>query len=296
MELPVDLIRPGREIVGMSAVLLPMEEGGTDPDWIAFDAHLTRTVTAGLIPAVNMDAGYAHLLDAAGKRHILDRTETIAGDRFVAGAFDVEEALEVRSHGATPIILPNDPLAGDVVVGYEELADMLDRFIGCELSPALHPAGRIWDLATYEQVLKIERCVGAVHASLERAPEWERVRLRNEKRPDFLVLSGNELATDMVTYGSDYLLALSTMAPDLFAKRDKLWADGDPEFYELDDALQHLGNVAFRPPVAAYRHSMAIFLCLRGWLTTDSVPVGVPCRSALDVDLLKVCGQRLGLW
>jgi hypothetical protein len=96
-------------------------------------------------------------------------------------------------------------------------------------------------------------------------------------------------------YGSDYLLGLATFAPDLFAQRDRLWAAGDPAFYELNDALQQLGNVAFRPPVPAYRHSAAIFLCLRGWLSTDAVPVGVPCRTALDVDLLRMCGQRLGL-
>ena len=45
-----------------------------------------------------------------------------------------------------------------------------------------------------------------------------------------------------------------------------MWADGDPGFYELNDALQHLGNVAFRPPVPAYRHSAALFLRLRGWV------------------------------
>ena len=280
----------------MSAVLLPMEEGGRDVDWSAFDAHLSRTVTAGLIPAVNMDAGYAHLLDSAAKRHVLDRTETIAGDRFVAGAFDVEEATDVRHRGGTPVIVPNDLLGDDVVAGYEALAGQVDRFIGVELSPELHPAGRIWDLETYERVLQIEQCVGATHSSLQRVAEWERLRLRDKIRPEFRVLTGNDLAIDMVMYGSDYLLGVSTMAPDLFAERDRRWAAGDPDFYELNDALQHLGDVAFRRPVPAYRHSAAIFLCLRGWLATDAVPIGVPCRTAVDVDLLKFCGHRLGLW
>ena len=38
-----------------------------------------------------------------------------------------------------------------------------------------------------------------------------------QMRPDFLVFTGNDLAIDMVMYGSDYLLGLSTFAPDLFA-------------------------------------------------------------------------------
>jgi hypothetical protein len=294
--LPVDLIKPGREVVGMAAVLLPMQEGGTEADWPAFDLLLSRTVQAGLIPAVNMDTGYAHLLDPGSKRYVLDRTETIAGDRFVAGAFDLEEAADVRQRGGTPVIVPSDALGEDIVGEYRSLAAYLDRFIGLELSPVFNPAGRIWDLDAYEEILQMEACIGAVHASLQRVPEWERLRLRDKVRPEFRVFTGNDLAIDMVTYGSDYLLGLATMVPELFAERDRLWAASDPAFYELDDKLQHLGDVAFRPPVPAYRHSAAIFLTLRGWLSTDAVPVGVPCRTAVDIDLLKLCGHRLGLW
>ena len=76
-----------------------------------------------------------------------------------------------------------------------------------------HPDGRIWDLDTYRAVLGIPQCIGAKHSSLERQPEWDRLRLRDEVRPDFLVLTGNDLAIDMVMYGSDYLLGLSTFAP-----------------------------------------------------------------------------------
>ncbi len=293
--LPTDLIRP-REILGMSAVLLPMLEGGVDADWDAFDRHLSRTVTAGLIPAVNMDTGYAHLLDAESKRHILDRTETVAGDRFVAGAFDTSEAIDVRARGGTPVIVPSDRMGPDVVAFYEEVAEAIDRFIGFELSPLFNPAGRVWDIETYERVLQIDACVGAKHSSLQREPEWDRLRLRDEVRPDFRVFTGNDLAIDMVMYGSDYLLGLSTAAPDLFALRDRYWAEADPRFYELNDSLQHLGNVAFQPPIPAYRHSLAIFLTLRGWIPTDAVPLGVACRTKDDVAPLRECGHRLGLW
>ena len=74
--------------------------------------------------------------------------------------------------------------------------------------------------------------------------------MRDERRPDFNVFTGNDLAVDMVMYGSDYLLGLSTFAPDVFAKRDHLWETGDPAFHELNDALQYLGFFAFRTPSA----------------------------------------------
>jgi hypothetical protein len=244
-----------------------------------------------------MDTGYAHLLDPATKKVVLDRTEAIVGGDFVAGAFDLAEAVDVRSRGATPVIVPSEHSAGkDVVVFYRAISASVDRFIGFELSPLFNPAGGIWDLATYKEVLHIEACIGAKHSSLAREPEWERLRLRDAERQDFVVLTGNDLAIDMVMYGSDYLLGLSTFAPDLFTKRDRMWAAGDPGFYELNDALQHLGNVAFRPPVPAYRHSAALFLRMRGWISSDATPDGVPRRPEFEEAMLRQCGERLGLW
>jgi hypothetical protein len=244
-----------------------------------------------------MDTGYAHLLDAATKRRILEHTERLTGGNFVAGAFDAAEAIEIRDRGGTPVIVPSDVMHGaDALAAYRTISARVDRFIGFELSPVFHPSGAIWDLATYKEVLHIDACVGAKHSSLTRQPEWERLRLRDAERPDFRVLTGNDLAIDMVMYGSDYLLGLSTFAPDLFAERDRLWADGDPGFFELNDALQHLGNVAFRPPVPAYRHSAAMFLRMRGWIATDTTPDGVPRRPPSEEELLRQCGERLGLW
>jgi dihydrodipicolinate synthase/N-acetylneuraminate lyase len=295
MTMPIDLVRT-RPITGMSAILLPMLDDRT-PDWAAFDAHVERTAVAGLVPAVNMDTGYAHLLDPTTKTVVLERTEAITGGEFVAGAFDLDQAIDVRGRGGTPVMVPNDRTEGvDIVATYSQVATVVDRFIGFELSPLFHPAGRIWDLATYKEVLHIEQCIGAKHSSLERAPEWDRLRMRDAERPEFLVLTGNDLAIDMVMYGSDYLLGLSTFAPDLFAARDRYWADGDPRFYELNDALQHLGNVAFRPPLPAYRHSAALFLRMRGWISSDATPEGVPRRPEFEEAILRQCGERLGLW
>jgi hypothetical protein len=156
-----------------------------------------------------------------------------------------------------------------------------------------HPAGRILTLDGYERLLDIDACIGAKHSSLERAPEWERLALRDRLRPRFRVYTGNDLAIDMVMYGSDYLLGLSTFAPDAFAARDRLWAQGDPRFFALNDVLQYLGQLAFRPPVPAYRHSATQFLHLRGWLDHDAAAPGEPTRPTSDHAILAPIAERI---
>ena len=278
----------------MSAVLLPFTESG-DIDWRGFDAHVARTAEAGLVPAVNMDTGYVHLLDEPTRGRVLERTRALlSGQRFVAGAFDARDALAIAERGGVPVVVPSQQL-GDVVDAYEAIAEVVDRFIGFELSPVFHPSGSIWDVDTYRAVLAIPACIGAKHSSLRRDLEWERLRIRDDVRPDFQVLTGNDLAIDMVIYGSDYLLGLSTFAPDLFAERDRMWAKGDPDFFALNDALQHLGNIAFRPPVPAYRHDAALVLQLRGWIDSDATPPGVPRRAHWERELLTDALTRLGL-
>src|SRR5262245_15148496 len=136
--------------------------------------------------------------------------------------------------------------------------------IAFELGKMFAPFGQIYDLDTYAGLLDVPQCIGAKHSSLSRQLEWERIDLRNRHRPDFKVFTGNDLAVDMVIYGSDYLLGLSAFAPEAFALRDRLWAAGDPRFFDLNDVLQYLGAFAFRAPVPAYKHSAAQFLSLRG--------------------------------
>ena len=279
----------------MSAILLPFHPGG-EIDWVGFDAHVTRTAEAGLIPAVNMDTGYVHLLGEQQRTDVLDRTANLLGaEPFVAGAFDERDATAIAERAGTPVAVPSEAMDADVLVAYERFAKAVDRFIGFELSPAFNPAGRIWDLDTYRAVLAIPQCVAAKHSSLRRELEWDRLRLRDEVRPDFQVLTGNDLAIDMVMYGSDYLLGLSTFAPELFARRDRCWEAGDPTFFELNDGLQHLGNVAFRPPIPAYRHDAALFLQLRGWIESDTTPPGAPRRPDWERDLLEDAAHRLGV-
>ena len=301
--------RRGRPILGMAAVLLPFRGDGSI-DWEAFEAHVARTADAGLVPAVNMDTGYVQLLGAADRRRVLDVAAATTGGDFVAGAnvsddagdpFDltalVQEATLVRELGGTPVVFPSHGLNGldddGWVSALQSFGDEVDRFIGFELGSMFVPYGRIVGLDAYEGLLAIRSCIGAKHSSLDRRAEWDRVALRDRVRPDFHVFTGNDLAIDMVAYGSDYLLGLATFAPDLFAIRDRLWAEDDARFWEANDLLQYLGMFAFRPPVPAYRHDAAMFLQLRGWAASDEVPAGVPRRPASDRDVLADIAARV---
>jgi dihydrodipicolinate synthase/N-acetylneuraminate lyase len=295
----------------MSAVLLPFAGGAID--WRAFAAHVARTADAGLVPAVNMDTGYINLLDDATRQEVLEQTASVlAGRPFVAGAF-VADSLGDRfncdpylrqiepivGHGGIPVIFQSYGLTGQgddgIVAAYAELGRRVDRFIGFELGQMFAPFGKIYSLAVYRGLLGVRQCVGAKHSSLRRDWEWERLALRDLVRPDFQVLTGNDLAIDMVMYGSDYLLGLSTFAPDLFAKRDALWAAGDSAFYELNDVLQYLGFFAFRSPVPAYKHSAAMFLHLRGWIASDATHPQSPTRPAGDHPILREIGRQLNI-
>ncbi|WP_420638825.1 dihydrodipicolinate synthase family protein [Candidatus Poriferisocius sp.] len=304
-------IKPRRAITGMSAILLPHLDP-TTVDWPALDAHIARTHEAGLTPAVNMDTGYVQLLDADTRTQVLDRASALTGGNFVAGAFVDDEpgaafdldayraaADEITDRSGLPVIFPSHGLNehGDDawLDAHGRLADHLDRFIGFELGPMFVPYGRIVSLEHYRGLLALPPCIGAKHSSLDRSQEWDRLALRDEVRPDFLVLTGNDLAIDMVMYGSDYLLGLSTFAPDKFAERDRLWAAGDPGFHEINDVLQFLGHFTFRPPVPAYRHSAAVFLHLRGWASAPAVPAGAPRRPDSDLPVLRHIAERLGV-
>ena len=301
---PVSLIKPRRKIHGISAILLPFLADDS-VDWPAFDAHVERTLDAGLAPAVNMDTGYGHLIDEATRAEVLNRTNSIAnGRKFVAGAF-VKDAAgasldidgyrksmnQIESANGVPVIVQSYGLIeqGDdeIVAAYQAIGDSCNSFYAFELGEIFAPFGKVYSLDVYSQLMKIKTCIGAKHSSLSRTLEWERLILRNEQRPDFQVCTGNDLAIDMVIYGSDYLLGLSTFCPDAFAKRDAMWEAGDPEFFELNDLLQYLGTFAFRPTVPAYKHSAAMFLKMRGQISTDLTHPQSPKRLGSDLPVLE---------
>ena len=309
---PIRMLRPRRHITGASAVLLPFHPDGTI-DWPAFAAHVVRTADAGLTPAVNMDTGYVHLLDDAARRTVLKQTrDALAGRPFLAGAFvgdrpgsrfDRDAYLRqiepIVSHGGTPVLFQSYGLTAlgddEIVASYAELGQHCDRFIGFELGTMFASFGKIYSLGVYRGLLGVRQCIGAKHSSLRRDLEWQRLALRDKVRPDFHVFTGNDLAIDMVMYGSDYLLGLSTFAPDYFARRDEMWEAGDPVFHELNDVLQYLGFLAFRAPVPAYKHSAAMFLNLRGWISCDATHPDSPRRPASDRAILVEIGRQLKL-
>jgi dihydrodipicolinate synthase/N-acetylneuraminate lyase len=288
-------IGPCRPVVGMSAVLLPLDASGA-VDWASFEGLLGRTLDAGLTPAVNMDTGYVQLIDAATRARVLDLAASVCGPgTFVAGAYVEDrpgDALDVDGHvraleavaerGGTPVVFPSHGLNGgseeDWVAAHQEMGRRCDRFIAFELGPMFVPYGRIYSLDAYEALLGFDACIGAKHSSLSRQAEWDRLAVRDRVRPTFRVLTGNDLAIDMICDGSDYLLGLSAFAPDAFAERDRRWAAGEPSFRELNDLLQYLGFYAFRAPVPAYRHDAAIALHARGWIGSASTPPGAPRR------------------
>jgi dihydrodipicolinate synthase/N-acetylneuraminate lyase len=305
-------IRPGRAIMGMSAVLLPYTPDG-EIDWDATVAHIGRTVDSGLTPAVNMDTGYVQLLTDSQKSKVLDRAASTAGGGFVAGAyvadrpgdaFDLDGYLAaceaIAAHGGTPVIFPSYGLNSLDDEGWVDalatIGARVDRFIGFELGAMFVPYGRIPSLAAYEAMMDIESCIGAKHSSLSRQLEWDRLAVRDRVRPEFRVFTGNDLAIDMVMYGSDYLLGLSTFAPEAFALRDRMWANEDPRFHELNDLLQYLGHFTFRAPVPGYRHDAAMCFELRGWASSSTTPSGVPQRPGSDRAVLADIVERIDAW
>lgn len=309
---PVMMIKPRRKITGISAILLPFTDG-EEVDWDGLCAHVARTADVGLVPAVNMDTGYVNLLDETTRRTVLSLThKTLNGGQFIAGAFVADrpgdpwnvsayrrEIDTIQQYGGIPIIFQSYGLTGqhptEIPAAYAELGRDCPRFIAFELGQMFAPFGKIYSFDTYAALLDVPQCIGAKHSSLDRTLEWQRLELRDRLRADFKVFTGNDLAIDMVMYGSDYLLGLSTFAPDLFARRDALWASGDPGFYGLNDLLQYLGFFAFRAPVPAYKHSAAQFLKLRNWIASDIPhPVGQR-RPDSDIAVLQNIGQRLGV-
>ena len=149
--MPAPAIIPARRITGISAVLLPFL-GGEIVDWDSFEAHVTRTLEVGLVPAVNMDTGYINMIDAAIQLEVLQRTQMLTnGKRYVAGAFVSDkpdsafnadgyrrQADLIHQYSGTPVIFPSFGLTqqadGEIVDSYQQIAATCDRFIGFEAS------------------------------------------------------------------------------------------------------------------------------------------------------------------
>ena len=302
-------LRPRRHAQGIAAALLPFEPDGriaVEP----FQKHLMATGAAGLRNAVNMDTGYVNHLTPKERLSVLGWSREVLGpNSFIAGAYieglDGEvvdlyrgEMDQIVTHGGTPIIFQTARLRGmqsrEKVAVYRAVCRGFQEVLAFELSPVFAASGEIFDAETLRGLMEIPEIKGLKHSSLDRLVEFERLRLRDELRPDFHIYTGNDLGINMIEYGSDYLLGLAAFAPEKFAERDRLWENGDPAYYALSDALQHLGNIAFRPPVPAYRSSAAIFLNLLGRIPSARTHPLSPARPTWEADLLRDCAERLG--
>jgi 4-hydroxy-tetrahydrodipicolinate synthase len=304
-------VQPRRDIRGVAAALLPFEPGGRVAIE-AFQEHLQATHRAGLTNAVNMDTGYVNYLTDAEKHQVLKWTREALGPAtpFIAGAYIegmaggiVElyrrEMDRIAEYGATPILFQSSRFHGmsasDKIERYRKICRGFPAVLAFELSPVFAPNGELFDDETVHGLMDIPELKGMKHSSLDRLLELRRLQVRDSHRPDFRIYTGNDLGINMIEYGSDYLLGLATFAPEKFAERDRLWRDGDARYYALSDAMQQLGNVAFRQPVPAYKHSAAVFLHLCGRIPSPRTHPDNPQRPAWEGDVMRDCAVRLGM-
>jgi 4-hydroxy-tetrahydrodipicolinate synthase len=203
----------------------------------------------------------------------------------------------IVAYGGTPIIFQTARLHGkatrEKAAVYREACKGYAEVLGFELGRMFAPSGEIFEEDMVRALLDIPEMKGLKHSSLDRLKELQRLELRDRLRPEFRIYTGNDLGINMIEYGSDYLLGLATAAPEKFAARDQLWEAGDPAYYMLSDTLQHLGNVMFRAPVPAYKHSMAILLHLLARIPSPHTHPHAPLRPEWEMEILRDCAQRL---
>ncbi len=307
---PFDRPRRPRKVKGIAAALLPFESDGCVAVE-AFQKHLRATQQAGLENAVNMDTGYVNFLSDAEKMSVLEWTREALGNDvpFVAGAYiegqtgDIvglyrRQMDAIIGFGGTPILFQTSRLHGEHAKEkariYRDTCRGYPFVIAFELGQMFSPNGEIFDSETFLRLLEIPEILGIKHSSLDRLVELERLTLRDIHRPDFRIYTGNDLGINMIEYGSDYLLGLATFAPEKFAERDRLWETADPRYFALADSLQHLGNVAFREPAPAYKHSAAVFLHLTGKIPSNRTHPKNPQRPIWEEEMIRDCVRRLG--
>jgi len=299
-----------RKVEGIAAALLPYEADGSVAVE-AFQKHLLATHRAGLMNAVNMDTGYVNYLSDAEKLDVLRWTREALGEGvpFVAGAYIENQSGDVATlyrqqiepvvrAGGIPILFQTARLHGasaqEKAAVYQAVCQGHPSVLAFELGKMFAPNGEIFDTETVRRLMDIPQIKGMKHSSLDRLVELERLALRDAHRPHFRIYTGNDLGINMIEYGSDYLLGLASFAPEKFAERDTLWAAGDPAYYAVSDALQYLGNIAFRDPVPAYKHSAAVFLHLTGRIPSDHVHPRNARRPQWEAEMLRDCARRLG--
>jgi hypothetical protein len=295
-----------RTVDGVASVPLSFTAEGR-PELDVLADLVQRTFAAGLTPAVNLFAGSVELLNPHERADVLAITGGVArGRRYLAGALAGDDSgtlarryalagEPIVRQGGTPVLVQCHEFGQ---LGEDELADMYRQAtadfreaIALEADPLF--GGRVYSLDLFHRLLDVPALSGLVHASFDRVAEWYRVDARDARRPEFRLFSGNERATDMFVYGSDYLLGSAGCAPEAFALRDRLWRDGDPHATEVDDALQHLGALLYRMPIAASRHAASQWLVVRGIASSDAAHPRAVRRPDSDPPLLREIAERI---
>ncbi len=300
-------IRPRRQIEGISSVLVSFcEDGSIDFDTLA--ENILRTADAGLTPAVNMELGYVQRLTPKERRQVLAlASDVMVAQPFVCGAYVSDngdginmyrEAMdEITQDGGLPVLFPSKHLSSldsaGLVATFEALTKDNQPLIAYEVDSSVLPNGRLFTREEFHGIMAIPSVKGIRHKSLSRRMEWERLSMRDYARPDFKIYSGNDLAIDMMMYGSDYFLSVSACCPQAFAMRDRYWKEGDARFYEVNDVLQSLGMFAFRPPFESSRHSVTQMLRIRARVDSDLTAPEEIRRSESDLEILTKISERL---
>jgi hypothetical protein len=301
-------LTPSRTIDGAASLPVWVGAGGR-LDLSGLADRLQATFAAGLTPAVNLYGGSVERLGREQRIDILATAAGVArGRRFIAGTRPTEDTapLAVRygravdavvRQGGTPLLLPIRELValdGDALTHLWRQATAGHRgVLVIEMAEAFDSPAPLLSTDLVTRLLDIASLGGLVHASLDRGAEWARVEARDVARPDFRIYSGHERALDMVSYGSDYLLATAGAAPEAFAARDRAWRAGRSIGFELNDVLQALGALLYREPIAGARHGVLQWLQVRGILGHVTPVAGVPSRPDSDEALYRELSDRL---
>lgn len=300
-----------REIAGAAIAVVPFDELG-DPDWDGFAQHIERIAKVGLCPAVNMTPMQSSLLETSLQVGSVHRANLQLDSEFFAGVHVVDKPGEwfnieryqrqidvVTKLGAIPVVFPSHGLNAlsepEWLTAINDLGREVDKFLIAEVGPELSPISTLRPTATWLGLARTRSCVGLVHMSWSRETEFDRLTLQARMGRDFTVWSANDRAIDMPMYGSSYMLMTASMAPELFARRDRLWAEGDREVYELNDGLQFLAMATTRSPFKAQIHSLAQVMHLRGWAISDRLPEGAVVRDDHDRAVLATALSDLGV-
>ncbi len=231
----------------------------------AFQRHLLATHRAGLMNAVNMDTGYINYLNEPkstmccdGPRRRWAKTSPFVAGRLYRGPRRRNRPLYrqqmdlIVQFGGIPILFQTARLHGkqskEKAAIYHCRVPRLSPSAGFRVGRHVRAQWRNFHERPRWRLMDIPEIKGMKHSSLDRLIELERLALRDALRPDFRIYTRKRSRHqhDRVRLGLP--AGPRAFAPEKFAERDRLWEAGDPAYYALADALQYLGNVAFRPP------------------------------------------------